>query len=136
MSERTLDVDEFVADHNRNADLIQSLKAKPTIGVKGKIAKPRLTGGWAWFGRGTSSSSSRAGGQTRANIGSNDEEFWFWVQSNEDRSIYWCNYDDLESSALAITYQPDWIIEALGLKPITPEEADSRCGCRRPMIRN
>ena len=38
-------------------------------------------------------------------------------------SIYWCNYDDLESSALAVTYQPDWIIEALGLKPITPEEA-------------
>ena len=24
---------------------------------------------------------------------------------------------------LAITYQPDWIIAALGLKPITPEEA-------------
>ena len=24
---------------------------------------------------------------------------------------------------LAVTYQPDWIIEALGLKPITPEEA-------------
>ena len=31
---------------------------------------------------------------------------------------------DLESSALSVTYQPDWIIEALGLKPITPEEAD------------
>ena len=61
--------------------------------------------------------------QTKADIGSNDEEFWFWVQSDEDRSIYWCNYDDLESSALAVTYQPDWIIEALGLKPITPEEA-------------
>jgi hypothetical protein len=66
-----------------------------------------------------------AGGQTKANIGSNNEEFWFWVQSDEDRSIYWCNYDDLESSALAITYQPDWIVEALGLKTITPEEADA-----------
>ena len=28
-----------------------------------------------------------------------------------------------ESSALPVTYQPDWIIEALGLKPIPPEEA-------------
>ena len=64
-------------------------------------------------------------GQTKADIGSNDEEFWFWVQNDDDRSIYWCNYDDLESSALAVTYQPDWIMEALGLKPITPEEAAS-----------
>ena len=66
-----------------------------------------------------------AGGQTRGNIGSNDEEFWFWVQNDEDRSIYWCKYDDLESVALAVTYQPDWIVESLGLRTITPEEADS-----------
>ena len=32
----TLDVDKFVAEHNRNADLIQTLEAKPTIGVKSK----------------------------------------------------------------------------------------------------
>ena len=40
-----------------------------------------------------------------------------------DKSIYWCNYDELDSSPLAVTYQPDWIIEALGLKPISAEEA-------------
>ncbi len=42
---------------------------------------------------------------------------------NDEKKIYWCNYDDLDSSAVAVTYQPDWIIEALGLKPISPEEA-------------
>ena len=57
-----------------------------------------------------------------ADIGSNEEEFWFWVHNDEKR-IYWCNYDELESSSLGVTYQPDWIIGALGLKPITPEEA-------------
>ena len=31
LGERTLDVDAFVAEHNRNADRIQSLEAKPTI---------------------------------------------------------------------------------------------------------
>ena len=125
VAERTFDVDDFIAEHNRNAESIQSLEAKPTIGVKGKCMTAQATDGWRWSGPGTSSSSSTSMGQTKANIGSNDEEFWFWVQGDDDPSIYWCNYGDLESSALAVTYQPDWIIEALGLKPITPEEADS-----------
>ena len=33
LAEQVFDVDAFVAEHNRNADRIQSLEAKPTIGV-------------------------------------------------------------------------------------------------------
>ena len=36
LAEQTLDVNEFVAEHNRNAGQIQSLEAKPTIKVQGK----------------------------------------------------------------------------------------------------
>jgi hypothetical protein len=61
---------------------------------------------------------------TAADIGSNDQEFWFWVSNDEDKSIYWCNHSELGSSPLPVTYQPDWIIEAMGLKPISPEEAE------------
>ena len=123
VGERTLDVEAFVSEHNRNADLIQSLDAKPTIAVRGKVLKAQADGRLGMVRPRNFSLQVSAGGQTQANIGSNDEEFWFWVKSEEDRSIYWCNYDDLESSALAVTYQPDWIMEALGLKPITQEEA-------------
>ncbi len=49
-------------------------------------------------------------GRTKADIGSNDEEFWFWVDNDKDKSINWCRYEDLESSAVPVTYQPDWII--------------------------
>jgi hypothetical protein len=125
VGERTLDVDAFVSDHNRNADLIQSLDAKPFIAVRGKVMKASADGRLGMLRPRNFKLELSAGGQTRANIGSNDEEFWFWVQSDDDRSIYWCKYDDLESSALAVTYQPDWIMEALGLKPITTEEAAS-----------
>jgi hypothetical protein len=45
------------------------------------------------------------------------------VQSDKDKSVNWCRYEDLESSAVPITYQPDWIIAALGLKEISAEEA-------------
>src|SRR5262249_11443567 len=46
------------------------------------------------------------------------------VSNDEDKSIYWCNHEDLGSSTLPMAYQPDWIIAALGLKSISPDEAD------------
>jgi hypothetical protein len=66
-----------------------------------------------------------AQGIPKADIGSNGEEFWYWVANpdKDEKWIYWCNYRDLPSSDLPVTYQPDWIIEAMGLKPITPQEA-------------
>jgi hypothetical protein len=122
--ERTLDLDAFVTEHNRNAELVQSLKASPTIGVKGKvITTARADGRLAFMRQRNFSLQLRHQGVTKGNIGSNDEEFWFWVQNDNDKSIYWCDYAELEASALAMTYQPDWIIEALGLQPISSEEA-------------
>ena len=125
VGERTLDVDQFVVEHNRNAELVQSLEAKPTIAVRGRVMQAQADGRLGMVRPRNFKLELSAGGQTRGNIGSNDEEFWFWVQNDEDRSIYWCKYDDLESIALAVTYQPDWIVESLGLRTITPEEADS-----------
>jgi hypothetical protein len=123
LAERTLDVDEFVAEHNRNADRIQSLAAKPTIKVTSKAFQGQADGRLA-LERPRNFKLELLGPPmrtTKADIGSNDEEFWFWI-ANDEKTTYWCNYDELDSSSLAVTYQPDWIIAALGLKPITPEE--------------
>jgi hypothetical protein len=120
LAERTLDKDEFIAEHNRNADQIQTLEANPAIGVSGRITG-HADGKLAIERPRNFKLALKSLRTTEADIGSNDEEFWFWVH-NEKR-IYWCNYDELNSSSLAVTYQPDWIIAALGLKAITPEEA-------------
>jgi len=122
LGEHTLDVAEFVAEHNRNAERIQSLTAKPTIGVTGKAMRGRADGRLALVRPRDFKLQLARMGTTLADIGSNDDEFWFWVQG-DDKSIYWCNYDELDSTPLAVTYQPDWIMEALGLKPISAEEA-------------
>ncbi|MFI5387430.1 MAG: hypothetical protein ACHQ50_15080 [Fimbriimonadales bacterium] len=121
-AEHTLDVAEFVAEHNRNAERIESLTAKPSIGVSGKMFKGRPDGRLDLVRPRKFKLVLKSMGTTKADIGSNDEEFWFWVQG-DDKSIYWCNYDELDSTPLAVTYQPDWIIEALGLKPISALEA-------------
>jgi hypothetical protein len=125
VADRAFDLDQFIAEHNRNADLVQSLEAKPTIAVRAKAMHVQADGRLGMLRPQSFKLELTHMGQKKADIGSNDDEFWFWVQSEEDRSIYWCNYKDLGSSILSVTYQPDWIMEALGLKPITPEEADA-----------
>ena len=123
----TFDFQEFVAEHNENAERIQSLEAKPaitvTMGPQGDsksgavdgllaVERPRnfkleLAHSWSTIG----------------DIGSNDERFWFWFKNSKDRSVFYCDYSELSSTSLAVTYQPDWIVEAMGLKAITPDEA-------------
>jgi len=44
VAERTFDVDAFVADHNKNAELIESLEAAPTVGVKSKMMRGQADG--------------------------------------------------------------------------------------------
>jgi hypothetical protein len=123
LAQRTIDATEFVTEHNRNADLIQSLKAHPTIGIAGRRLSGHADGHLAMQRPRDFRLEMQTLKGKQADIGSNDEKFWFWVQNDDDKSIYWCNYADLKSSELPITFQPDWIVEALGLKPISPEEA-------------
>ena len=125
--EAGFDLEEFVAEHNRNAARIRSLEARPSIGVK--IGPPGETQGGGVDGKLVlerprnfklvlSSTLSNL-----ADIGSNDERFWFWFQNKKDKSVYVCDYADLNTTTLAVTYQPDWIAEALGLKAISADEA-------------
>jgi len=124
LAQRTIEVTEFVAEHNRNAERIQSLKARPSVQIVGRRLTGRTDARLAMQRpRDFKLEMESVGGNKKADIGSNNEKFWFWVQNDDDKSIYWCNYADLKSSGLPITFQPDWIVEALGLKPISPEEA-------------
>ncbi len=123
LAHKSFDLDEFVADHNRNAEGIESLEASPSIGVKLERKSYAVSGRLAIERpRNFELELSHLAGK-KGDIGSNDQEFWYWIANPEQPNIYWCRYDELESSELPVTYQPDWIIEALGMKSITPEEA-------------
>ena len=122
----SFDIDEFVAEHNRNAEAIESLQAKPAIDAStGRLGHVHVDGRLALERPTNFKLEIAVQAVPKADIGSNAEEFWFWVANTEKdlKWIYWCNYRDLETSDLPVTYQPDWIIEAMGLKPISPQEA-------------
>jgi hypothetical protein len=120
----SLDVNAFIAEHNRNAERIQSLEARPSIRVADRRRLIPMDGKMALERPRNFRLELSSLNNPKADIGSNDDEFWFWVSNSDDPSIYWCKYSELKSSALAASYQPDWIIEAMGLKPISPEEKD------------
>lgn len=122
-------LDDFVREHNQNARLIKAVDARPSIQVTmtppdgGEAQSGRVNGRLSVLQPKNFKLELATMTSNLADIGSNDEQFWFWVQSKADKHVYYCNYDDLPTSELAPTYQPDWIVRALGLKPITPDEA-------------
>ena len=59
---------------------------------------------------------------TEADIGSNEQRFWLWTRDSKDKNIYLCDYDENGKAPLALGIQPDWIVEALGLRVIPESE--------------
>jgi len=122
-----LEAEEIIARINRNARQVQSLKADPSITVivankerhplNARMAMQRPRNFKLELFAPTITQAEEA------DIGSNEQGFWFWVKRSKEKEVYVCNYDDSGSSPLAVAFQPDWIVEALGLREIPPDEA-------------
>ena len=53
-------------------------------------------------------------------IGSNQNQFWFWVKDGES-PLYYCSYSDYEKGVrLPMPFQPEWVVEALGMAKYDP----------------
>lgn len=62
-------------------------------------------------------------GSPIVDIGSNDKEFWFWSSKAPDPLQYFCTYKDFEDGKVAqfpFPFQPDWVMEAMGMGPYGP----------------
>jgi hypothetical protein len=58
-------------------------------------------------------------GKPEGDIGSNDQEFWFWIARDESHRLYHCSYEDLSKRQVPMPFpfQPEWITEAMGVAP-------------------
>ncbi len=62
------------------------------------------------------------GGQ-QVDMGSNSEEFWYWIAKADPPYVYRCAYQDFERGvALPFPFQPEWIMEALGMGEYGPAD--------------
>jgi hypothetical protein len=67
----------------------------------------------------------KAMGMDEVDMGSNDEEFWFWIK-RASPNLYHCSYRDFQQGGvrLPFPFQPEWIAEALGMGQYTGNPAD------------
>jgi hypothetical protein len=102
---------------NRNAEKIQSLEVgdldldiaagRQSVGVNGTLfcQQPR------YFRM-----KAKKIGKDVADIGSNEQEFWFWISEDNPPDLRHCTYADLTRGVrLPFPLQPEWAMEALGL---------------------
>lgn len=118
---------ELLVEHNRNASQVQSLEARPQIAYSDRIMAGGVGGRMSLERpRNFKLELTAVSGMTDvANIGSNDQEFWFWVKNAKEKAVYYCDYDENGESPLAGSLQPDWITEAFSLKVYTDAEMAS-----------
>ena len=59
---------------------------------------------------------------TEADIGSNDELFWFWMKRMPEPGVYFCRHDQFATSPMKqlLPIEPEWIIDAAGLASFEP----------------
>jgi len=70
--------------------------------------------------------SSGLSGQSEVEIGSNQQELWFWMRQMEPQAIMAVNHEDLEAvqERFPVPVQPDWLLEVLNVKPIDGANAE------------
>ncbi len=58
-------------------------------------------------------------------MGSNPDRFWFWMRRGEPRRVLTASHEQMAvaQQRLQIPFEPDWLIEALGVIPIDPDKA-------------
>jgi hypothetical protein len=63
-------------------------------------------------------------------LGSNQEQFWFWNKHNQEPYVFLMRHDEEQGrkKRFPIPFQPDWIIEAMGVVDIDPEEVTMQPG--------
>jgi hypothetical protein len=59
---------------------------------------------------------AKAVGSEEADIGSNEQEFWYWLKRNNPPYLVHCSYQDMAQGVkIPFPFQPEWVIEALGM---------------------
>jgi hypothetical protein len=122
------DVQDVVATHNRDAMLVTTFEAKPAVTFRpGQGGRSRLVPGGVLRGDVYAEPGTRNFRLVLRppmqgdclDIGSNNDRFWLWSpQTFGSNDVYTCSYDESGAVPLSTLYQPDWLMEAMGLAPL------------------
>lgn len=120
----TVAVADLVERNNRNAEPVHALTAYTSVSGNVSRVKGALDGTMVLERpRNFNLKLDAIGGREYLKVGSNDQEFWFWSKDSEDHAVLVGEYGPGGSVPDGLLFNPDWIIESLGLREIPPDEA-------------
>jgi hypothetical protein len=124
--------DDLVAYLNRNAQPVTSIEAKDAlVTAKQNGEQPIDLTSYLACQKGTRAGTppnfrlqSYVVGNEEVDIGSNSQEFWFWIKRAPQPYVYHCAYADYpdvaKRGAMPFPVQPEWVVEALGMAEYDP----------------
>jgi hypothetical protein len=68
---------------------------------------------------------AKLAGSTEVDLGSNEQEFWYWIKRADPPYQFFCSYKALEEGRvkqMPFPFQPDWVLEAMGMGKYGPPE--------------
>lgn len=63
-------------------------------------------------------------GKDVADMGSNEQEFWWWIGQSDPPYLFHCSYDAMQNNRvrMSLPFQPEWMLEALGMAEYGPAQ--------------
>ncbi len=109
----------LVAYLNDNARRVQTLECRDlSIDCKqGNDTAPGLSGIMVCQKPRNFRLTAKVVSQPAVDVGSNEQEFWYWIKNAEPPYVYHCSYQDLAKGnvSMPFPFQPDMIMAALGM---------------------
>jgi hypothetical protein len=115
---------ELVAYLNRNAQQIQSIQC-PMISMDTRMGFQQfnIPGKMVCEKPRNFRLVAETLGSQEADIGSNPQEFWYYLKRNDPPMLVYCSYQDFERGVrMPFPFQPEWVMEALGLAEYNPAD--------------
>jgi hypothetical protein len=107
---------------NQNAARVQSVRAKVDIDAKQGKQPVGLGGHLACQKPRDFRLKANVLGKPAVDIGSNNDEFWYWISQAPDPYVYHCSYSDMSTGKvrLPFPFHPDMVIAAMGIAEYDP----------------
>lgn len=118
---KTPEAADLVKYLNDNADRIGGLTAAVDVDAKQDRQSVGLDGNLACSRNRNFRLKGRVLGNPAVDIGSNDNEFWWWISKNDPPYVFHCSYADLARGVKPpFPFHPDMVLAALGMAKYDP----------------
>ena len=116
-------VESLVEYLNQQASRVQNLRATVDIDAKGGTQVIGLSGRIAAQKPLQFRLMADVLAKSMVDIGSNNDEFWYWIARDDPPYLYHCAYKDLATGKVNVPFpfQPDMVLAALGMAEYDPK---------------